>query len=58
MIVLRHCSDSFGNSMSGFELINNLNDTILAKCTDYSAIHAKGFDSNTFHAKTLYTIQE
>ena len=31
------------NSMSEFELINNLNNTILANCTDYSTIHANIF---------------
>ena len=40
---------------SGFELINDLNDTILAKCTDYSA---KGIDSDTLHTKNLYIIRE
>ena len=46
MIVLRLCRDILGiflNSTSGFELIDNLNNTILAKCTDYSTIHANFF---------------
>ena len=29
------------NSTSGFELINDLTNTILAKCTDHSTSHAK-----------------
>ena len=44
------------NSMNGFELINHLNNTILAECTDHSTIHAKFFNSNTLQAKNLYTI--
>ena len=42
------------NSTSGFELINNLNNTILAKCTDYSTIPEKFFNSKTLHAKSLH----
>ena len=46
--MLRLCRDSFGNfsymySMSGFELINNLNNTILAKFFDYNYITYKEF---------------
>ena len=60
MIMLRLCRDSFGNfsymySMSDFEFIDNLNNTIPAKCTDYSTIHAKFFDYKTLHAK-IYTL--
>ena len=52
MIMLRLCRDSFGNfsymySISDFEFIDNLNNTIPAKCTDYSTIHAKFFDYKT-----------
>ena len=48
MIMLRLCRDSFGNfsymySMNGFELINNLNNTILAKFFDYNYITYKEF---------------
>ena len=35
------------DSTNGFELINNLINTILAKCVDYSTIHVKFVDSNT-----------
>ena len=38
--------------------MDNLNNTILAKCTDYGTIHAKFFDSNTSHAKSLFTVLE
>ena len=46
------------NSTSGFEQIKNLNNTILVKCTDYSTIHAKFFDSNILHPKSLFTVLE
>ena len=46
------------NSTNGFDLINNLINTILAKCIDYSTIHVKFVDSNTLHANSLYTIQK
>ena len=39
----------------GFESICNFNNTILTKCTDYSTIHAKFFDSKTLHQKSLYS---
>ena len=47
------------NSTSVFELIKNLNNTFLAKCTDFSTIHAKSFFvSKTLYARSLYTIRE
>ena len=33
------------NSISGFELIKNLNNTFLAKCTDFSTIHVSRDDA-------------
>ena len=36
------------NSTSEFELINNLNNTFLAKCTDFSTIHANFFGFQDF----------
>ena len=36
------------NSISGFEQIKNLNNTILAKCTDYITIQAKFFTCKEF----------
>ena len=46
------------NITSGFKLINNLTNTILAKCIDYNPVHAKFVDPNTLHAKSLYNIWE
>ena len=47
------------NSTSGFELIKNLNNTFLAKCTDFSNIHAKSFLFPRLCMQgVLYTIRE
>ena len=67
IIVFRHCRDSLGNFMnitSRFELINNLNDTVLAKGTDYSTIRAKFLIPRLYMKRILHysgivlTIQE
>ena len=44
------------NSISGFELIKNLNNTFLAKCTDFSTIHAKSFLFPRLCMQGVYTL--
>ena len=38
------------------EFDNNLNNTILAKCTDHSTIHAKFFLIPRFYMQRVYTL--
>ena len=46
------------NSMSGFESINDLSNTIFAKCIIKALSMQSFFDSNNLYAKNVSTILE